>query len=537
MLTVAEALKLDVLRGAEVVAGHDGLDRVIEWVHNVGVPDAARWLKGGEFVLTTPFNIPTAPDDQADYLRAIIDRGVAALGISVGQNLRAIPAHLCAIADAHAFPLIAVPYDLYFVDIARTVNQGIAQRDVRRALAIHQALTRLVVDGGGLKDLAETLARLVQQSVSIENDQFEAFASANIAPVDEARRYTQRYGRTDPRLVRALQERGYLPQIHRTLRPVSLPRMPDVGLEMERILAPVVVHGEVYGYMWIIADERPLSDLEQMAIESGATIAALMLLRQETVQREEATQRGELLASLLQADAPAREELLTDRALRYQVDLRQPFRVLVAEATERRLTPRQIRQMTQRLDALPQVLIAGRFAGELVVLVPANADLDALSRVVLSTLIDEETGGLRVGISAEHRRVIGVAQAHHECRTALLITRRLGGARADQVVRYESLGYLHALYRAGGEALEGNPYADRLRQLRDERHADLFDTLEAYLDSGGNGVATAEALHIHRSTLNYRLARISETCAVDLSDPHTRTNLQIALKLLRLFES
>ena len=46
---------------------------------------------------------------------------------------------------------------------------------------------------------------------------------------------------------------------------------------------------------------------------------------------------------------------------------------------------------------------------------------------------------------------------------------------------------------------------------------------------------TAETLHIHRSTLNYRLQRISEICACDLSEPLIRMNLQVAVKLLRLF--
>ena len=63
-----------------------------------------------------------------------------------------------------------------------------------------------------------------------------------------------------------------------------------------------------------------------------------------------------------------------------------------------------------------------------------------------------------------------------------------------------------------------------------------FKTLETYLDAGGNSVQTADALHIHRSTLNYRLARIKEICDVDLSSPSTRLNLQIALKLMRLFD-
>jgi len=101
---------------------------------------------------------------------------------------------------------------------------------------------------------------------------------------------------------------------------------------------------------------------------------------------------------------------------------------------------------------------------------------------------------------------------------------------------FDRLGYLHALYHAGPEALHDNPYVPGLRALLGEQQADLFHTLETYLDVGGNGVSTAETLHIHRSTLNYRLQRIAEIANVDLSDPVTRLNLQVAIKLLHLFE-
>ena len=75
-----------------------------------------------------------------------------------------------------------------------------------------------------------------------------------------------------------------------------------------------------------------------------------------------------------------------------------------------------------------------------------------------------------------------------------------------------------------------------LRDLLDEKQADLFNALEAYLDEGGNSVQTADILHIHRSTLNYRLVRIKEICDVDLSSPAVRMNLHVALKLMRLFD-
>src|SRR5690606_19765947 len=151
-----------------------------------------------------------------------------------------------------------------------------------------------------------------------------------------------------------------------------------------------------------------------------------------------------------------------------------------------------------------------------------------------TTAIHTQAEAIRLGVSGVQHGVGGVAAAHSQCRDALRITRRLGDPR--ETVFFDQLGYLHALYRAGEGALAENPHAPALRRLYDEQGADLFHTLEVYLDAGGNGVQTAELLMIHRSTLNYRLARIEEICAVKLSDPLVRTNLQVALKLLRLFE-
>ena len=534
MLTVADALSLDEFSGARVVAGHAGLQRPVAWVHVAGVPDAPAWLNGGELVLTTAINMPDAPEEQARYVQAMADKGVAALALAVGRYIDSAPDHMRQVADRNAFPLIEIPFESRFVDIAKHVNERITQENmqmVERALTIHRVLTQLVLDGGDLKSLAETLAKLVGQSVSIESERFEALASANVAPVDEARRYTLSEGRTDPRLVNALGERGVLAEIQRTLRPVQIPQMPDVGLEMERILAPVVVHGDIYGYMWIIADDRPLNELDRVAIETGATIAALILLHQEAVQVAEASLKGGLLSQLVQRDI-AHEAGLADQALRYGLDLTSDYRMLVLEASERSSQKHLAlyRRVNRLADAHDWQAVVGQFAGQIVVIVQADADIDRL----LAGILEQAGPTVRVGLSGCQRGVGQAAMAHQQCLDALHITSRL--QMQDRVAHFDDLGYLHALYQAGTRSLEANPFAPRLRRLLKEQQADLFHTLEVYVDAGGNGVATADILTIHRSTLNYRLARIAEICEVDLGEPLARTNLQVALKLMRLFE-
>jgi purine catabolism regulator len=535
MLTVTDALQLEQFARAQVVGGKGGLDKEVAWVHVVGVPDAARWVNGGELILTTAINMPSDAEGQRQYLQALADKGVVALALAVGSYIDHAPQYLRDVADLNNFPLIEIPFEVRFVDVAKAINERIAQANmalVTRALTINRVLTQLVLDGGDLKDLAAALAGLIEQSISIENERFEALASANVAPVDEARRYTLTEGRTDPRLVKALEERQVLGQIRSSLRPVFIPQMPDVGLEMERILAPIVVHGDIYGYVWIIAHDRPLSDLDHMAIESGATIAALMMLHQEAVQSAEASLKGSLLSQLIDG-AAGREAVLTDQALRFGFDLTPPFVLMLVETADR--SSQKLLQLYRRVNRLATIqewpVVVGQFAGQVVVLAQADADIAAFCERIFA---QANGSRVRIGISAAQRGANGVAAAYHQCSEALHISQRLG--TKERAVNFSDLGYLHTLYHAGADSLSGNPHVQGLRKLLSEQQADLFNTLEAYLDAGGNGVATAEALHIHRSTLNYRLERIEEICACDLSDPATRINLQVALKLLRLFE-
>lgn len=541
MPSVAEILEHDLFARARVVAGRSGLHREVRWVHNAGVPDAPQWLNGGELVMTTIFNMPQAIEEQREYIRQMAEKDVAGLVMTVGRYIESIPDHLLETAEACDFPLIEIPYTARFVDLAKAINERISEANlhmIRRALDIHQTLTTVVLEGGGLRHLAEKLAQLIRHSVSIENERFEAIATANISAVDEARRYTQLHGRTDPRLVDALEKRGVLPTIRTSLRPHYLPAMPDVGLELERLLAPIVVHGEIYGFLWIIADNHDLSEIDRMAIDSGAMIAALMMLYQESVQSAEASLKGSLISQLIQGDA-RRETILTDQSMRYGVDLRSPFVLMVIEYNmngSHKLSA-LYRAINQLLATDGKQAVVGQFAGQVVVLAQDHPQIRALAariqeRVAQSKLASDHKP--RVAISGIQQGAISVKTAYDQAQDTLAIMRRM--EPSQRVVSFSELGYLHTLYHAGTAMLESNPLVPSLRRLLEAEHTDLFDTLEAYLDQGGNGVATAAALHIHRSTLNYRLQRIVQLCEVDLQDAGTRTNLQIALKLMRLFE-
>ena len=536
MLTLKQALQLPIMAKARVVAGAGGLEKPIRWVHNVAVPNAADWLHGGELVLTTVYNMPETPEAQCEFLRQLAARGVVAAVITIGLLVDEIPEHLRAVGDEVGLPLIELPYQIRFVDIAKIINERIAEDNldtISRALSIQQRLSRLVLEGGGFAELAQMLADQVSHSISIENEQFEAIANHNIAEVDSARRYTIEHGRTNPHLIEALAG-DYLPRIRETLRPVQLPVMPELGLEMERLLAPIVVQGEIYGYMWIIADLHALTPIDMMAIEIGATVAATLMLYQESLQSAEASLKGSMMARLIRGEGGS-ETILRDQSLRYGLDLRLPWRMLLVDISDGlpSSSSRAYRAINRALAAGNQQAVAAQFAGQVVILAQAEAAIETLAHTLLEQL-ETDPAGVSIAISRGFTGMDQVGVAHQQCNEVLEIGQRV--QRNRRIFRFEDLGYIHTLYHAGAAGLKQNEYAPILRRLLGERQRELFNTLETYLDAGGNSVQTADSLHIHRSTLNYRLARIRDICQVDLSRADTRLNLQVALKLMRLFD-
>jgi sugar diacid utilization regulator len=69
----------------------------------------------------------------------------------------------------------------------------------------------------------------------------------------------------------------------------------------------------------------------------------------------------------------------------------------------------------------------------------------------------------------------------------------------------------------------------------DRAHAaSLRQTLEVYFESGANLEAASRALHVHVSTLRYRLKRISALLESDLKDPGAGLDIQVALRAARV---
>ena len=198
------------------------------------------------------------------------------------------------------------------------------------------------------------------------------------------------------------------------------------------------------------------------------------------------------------------------------------------------------RDVARRRDQLVRLLLGGRdpeAAHELVRLerLPADAQVqvDAAPRRGGWTLPD----GLRAHVVGPHPRpatsgaplpLVDLGEAVRRTRVTQAVVR--AGASLDPV-SWDALG----AWRLVVEAPEDLPVAaihPAAATLAGLPQPDLMTTARTVLDLGGDVAGAAALLHLHRTTLYYRLDRIAELTGVDLRSGRGRTDLQLALWLV-----
>ncbi len=544
-LDVNGVLALEVLQSAQLVAGKGGLSRPIRWVHIVDIPDVVEWVQEGDLLLTTAFAFRERPDLQERLVPALAAKRLAGLIVAVGRYVEHLPASMVSQGDEFDFPLIELPWEVPFEGVTRAVSEQIFARQVyllTQSTQIHNTLTQLVLRGEGLPALANTLADLVGRSVTLEDPSFSIVAYAMHGPTDPVRDETISSGRTPLRVLQALQSLGILDTLQHSTRPVRVPPVPEVNLLYERIVMPVVAGGRTFGYAWIIAGDSPLEELDYTALEHGATVAALMMLQQRTVGETEQRLRGDLLDQILASEDATPTLLEYARRLGYHLDAPSHCALLVQPQSGTSAPGDSldlavfVEKTLRECGARSLVVVRG---SAVVALVSGGRRLTPVQAAEALCASGAAHGWVvTVGVGAAQNGAGGIARSYSQAEEALNLNLRLNGGEAG-VYPFTSLGLFHWLYllQRDSEAAADNRYVELITRMAEHdanKGSDLLQTLEGYLDSGGNALETARRFHLHRNTLGHRLQKIEQLCDVQLSDPMVQLNLQVALKYHRL---
>ncbi len=388
--------------------------------------------------------------------------------------------------------------------------------------------------GRELEQLVDDLANRLQRSVVVDDPTIRLIYSS------------RHFGDEDPQRIRAVLQHdvGGAATAHilgcgvdTWSAPGPVPARDDLGMA-QRWCAPLRWHGHFLGVLMVIDGADSLSEDERRDISAcGADISAML--------HRDGTQgpglREAAVADTLATDARRRSDGLS--ALRDDDEFRDTGACTVSTVRVLgELDPIRVEAvMRSILDILTKArsaTVAYSVHGVQTALLQMGPSANAAVARGLSTTICERaktTIGERVvcGISAPRHDIIQAWDGLRHSDIAADAATRVPGL--GPVCTFEEIGPYAVLMQLPEAALTADLLPAQLTALlAADPSGTLIDTLRTYLDHAGNSARTAQSLHIHRTSLYYRLGRIRELTGADLDDGRTRLALQLGLATLPL---
>lgn len=475
MFRVRDLLNLPVFQDVKLVAGEQGLERVVRWVHVIDIPDMDPWIRGGELVLTTGAAWPADRRQREVIVERLAAKGLSALLIATGRFLETVPPEIRRMGEALQVPIFDAPFALPFVDITESVHRAILERQwqkLHHVEAAHRQLTRLAVSSSSFESLLGFLREFMRGQAAI----------------------VDRDGR------------------HIAGDPIS---------SQEAMAFPIVAAAQEVAGALLVVPGVELSEIEVRVLEQGATVAALHIMRQRALVERELRARRSFVDDLLFGDV---DEVLLEEARLQGFEPDHPYRVVVALSARKE---RDVRaewlagRLRRLLEGRGIRLFFTTLSGTVILVLPAQ--------IVDRSLFHRFAEELQ---AADVHFFVGGPTLGRHVRESFQQARAVRCCLPDlPVVFFEEAHVLRVLRATPPELLRDLMAATLGRLAAAGPH--LVETVETYLTSGFSQLVTARRLGIHRNTLRARLERAETVLGRSLHDPELLAQLALAFTAQR----
>jgi hypothetical protein len=379
-----------------------------------------------------------------------------------------------------------------------------------------------------LQHLAERLARDLQRSVIIDDAALRPLAvTPQTGRLDRSRVEAVLQRTTSARHRRRLTEHG----VFTARDPVSLPGDPSQAV-LPRLCLPLRADDQLLGFLWLI--DEPALTAGQTALAQAAAAQAAHLLAQRAAQADgRFAVLGDLADGLLDDREQVRQEAAAMLAGQEALTGPPPYAVAVIRPLAR--GPRQAAALRRAAAHLRR----GAAPGSLLLATPREAEIVGFTAAGARAAVQRAVAAARsgpvlaigtcVGSEVLAEAAAGLENARYAADVAACVPSF--GRSAD----WDGLGTYAAFQHWYREPSAAERICPGVSALLDPQAALYRQTVRCYLECAGQAQQTAGLLHIHRTTLYWRLSRAADLVpGLDLHRGGDRLKLHLALCLADL---
>ncbi len=510
-LTVNDVMKNAHFEHAKVIAGENGLDKIIRWIHIIEVTEISHLLNGNELILTTGLGWQENKELSLSLIKQMIEKHVSGLCIELGTYIQDIPQLVIDLANSHDFPVIVFSKEVRFIDITQDLNGLFVESHNQMMVkleSISNQFNRLLL----LKDGFQKILRLLHKSLNVQ--------VAYIPKSGKYRYYPMVSRSSEQEVIKKIEE----------AKPQSV-----VNTEVRNALKPIEAMGVKFADLVIISNEQDLDELDYLVLDRAATALSqdqLRLLYIEEKQRHEKNQwvhdwikgaheQSDILEYLLEQDPNLEINDCTiciyePNRIDFEKDITYSSLLFSSIFKRHGFFP----LVSYERNYLIFVLINNR---------SINSWKERLKKAVVSIEkedVDSKSDEGKVNIGVGKLNLIDKLYKSYEQAQQTIYANKKGLSTA---LFYEELYINRLIIELNKHKVLDEYVYDYLKPLLIEENKEMLDTLKVLLEVNGSRKEAADKLFIVRQTLYHRIDKLKELLGNDFMEGEKRLALEFAI--------
>lgn len=538
-INVATAMNIGALNQCKVVAGSKGMDKKIEYVTIMEVPDVINWLKGGDILLTSLYPIKDDEEALRNLVAELNKKGSSGLAIKTSRYFEQIPEVILAEGNRLNFPIIEVEKNIPYLDIITPLMTKILEKASPERDDIEELFNwvcELAMEGKGLNSIVDALKKILENLITLESEipVMKVYSEYDLEPLSNEQKS----------------------QLKKMKRPMRMTRVLE-HKEVSCITVPLILNRELQGYITCWETKRSFLKKDYVFLERVIPLLALEFLKVKAKIEVEQKYRNEFLFEFLTGKLNNTEEIV-EKAKIYKWDLLKDYQVFT-------LTIDQFSEIEKSLDN-NEILIQeykGKLLRTIETIIPYKASIVGSWSDCFTILIRKErllnnshgeikhknkstafilniidrikddfpTITFTCGIGRFYKGLRGIQLSYKNALQSIQLGREVWGE--NNVIHFEDLGIYRLLCPFKNVDELKDLYQETVGKLveYDKIHnGNLTKTVSEYFKNDCGLKETAKEMFIHINTLKYRLQKIEQLTGYNIRTSEGRLHIHLGLK-------
>ena len=308
------------------------------------------------------------------------------------------------------------------------------------------------------------------------------------------------------------------------------------GHPIKNVVSKITKDNATIAYFLLVEVNRKINDTDISIFKMVCEWLSAEFRKNSIILTPKRVMVSHFLSDLLNGTVSNAEETFT-RAERLGIALKPRHCIVVVDIEEmdfRKNSPHTLRSMLEAFLPEPQAII---YNGSIVFYLNWEGELNFTleSQKHIWDLLKEYD--LRVGISLDYAKLQDTKNAYEQALAAIRLGQKFDPKK--RTFRYQDYALYHLLEHHQNKAeTDLNSFCDpdllALLEYDRQSNNEYVYTTYILLQCGGKQTEAANMLHIHRSTMLYRIERIIELTGWDFKNMATLTRLHISYAILVL---